>query len=440
MLTFDELATYILSNSNHNTRKETKRVHIILDYPKLKWGDYSEYLMTLTWFTGIGWSNGGSKGCNIIFAHTLDEAVSKADEYDHAMISYIGTFYNNYQNSPEDLIHYHFDRFCKSDHPCRGHILWHPNKQYGRLHLQSMFLNLKHWREIDRPTFGDYTGKVVVPELSRSNVHDDYTPHYLKPSPKTKLVVKAEMAQYISKVLESGKTILNYDRERSTKFFTYPHRATADDYMCPALDFERARKSNIIYSVNNEKIPTNISNTKFDIICAPASGNLSERLWRLYGHKDTKLIIFDNNSASIKWKERLYQLANKPSDINHITNNVAKLYDADIDDCSYKPELVKKQQDDYSDEQWIKDMAKVTSVEFITHNLVTDPTFDLPTDKSKLMYFSNIFAYNFLYHTSRLEDINNKFNEYLNIENCLVLGKSPFKDNIRQLNNENSSS
>ncbi len=432
MLTFDELAEYILTNSKHNTIKDTKRVHIILDYPKLKWGDYSEYLMTLTWFTGIGWSNGGSKGCNVIFAHDLDDACARADEYDHAMISYIGTFYNNYHNDPDDLIHTHFNRFCESEHPCRGHILWHPNKQYGRLHLQSMFLSLKHWRDIDRPTFGSYTGEVMVPRLAVSNVHDDYTPHYICPSYDYTTVVRAEMAEYISRVLESGKTILNYDIERSTKFFTYPHRATKDDYVCPALDFERARNSNIIYSINNEKIIKNMTDVKFDVIYAPASGNLAERLWRMYGHENTKLVIFDNNKASLIWKQRLYDLAVSPEDIDYITKHVAKAHGSDIDNCSYKPKLVEKQLKEYSNVDWIDDMSSIADVEFKHHDLIKDPVFDVDHDKHNMLYFSNIFSYNFIHHTSRLEDINNKFNNYLDVDNCFVIGKNPFKDSVYQ--------
>jgi len=431
MRSFNEFAEFVLKNSKHNTQKDTRRVHIILDYPELEWGDYYQYLMTLTWFTGIGASNEGSKSCNLIFAKNLDEAVAQADEYDHALVSYVGTFYNAPHMNAIKTIHNYFEEFCSSGLPCQGHILWHPNKQYGKLHLQSMFLNLKHWRTIGRPTFGVYTGRVMLPEISRLNVHDDYTPLWLKPSNKFVNVEKAEMAEYISRVLEDNKNILNFDQQRNTKFFTYPKR----NMKCEPLEFERNKNSNIIYARNNtifrlykEKLPK--FKNKFDVIYAPAAGYIAEFLYQELGHKDTELVIYDNNKPSLLWKERIYQLAENSDDINKINKYFAKTYNSVIDQCEYKPKLNEENEKIFSTQQWLDTIKKIKNHEFIQHDIVRDELFNVDANKKNYIHLSNIFSYMFLIHNMKIEDIHAQFQKYCQLPSSVIQGKNVFKDNI----------
>lgn len=423
MQSFKDLANYILTHSKHNTVKSDK-VHIILDWDKIKWSDYKQYLMTLTWFTSIPWNSGGSKSMNLIFASNLDEAVKQADEYDYAMISSVGTFYNSYQFDKPDTIHTYFEDFCKSNLPCRGHILWHPNKQYGTLHLQSMFLNLKHWRKIGRPSFGHYTGEAMLPQLSKTHVHDNYTPHWLTPSNNYTQLKNAPMGEYITRVLEDGRTIYNYDRERSTKFFDYPHRG----YMSDGLIFERNRNQNIIYTKNNEKF-LKCPDIKYDFIFAPASGYTAEYLYKHCSHENTKLIIFDNNEHMLNWKKKVYELAYSESDVNRITNYFKQEHDCIIDNISYKPELLKENENTYSTQEWLNDTKQITNVEFL-HFDVVNKFLNIDMNYKNLLYFSNIFSYQFLLHQNKIEDIHNQFMNYCNLKNTTVIGKNVFKDGV----------
>jgi hypothetical protein len=441
MQSFEELADFILKNSKHNTQKETKRVHIILDYPKLTWGDYYQYLMTLTWITGIEWSKGGSKSCNLIFAKTLDEAVKQADEYDYAIVSYVGTFYKSYEKDAPETIHYFFDKFCKSQQPCKGHILWHPDNQYGRLHLQSMFLNLSHWRKIGKPSFGNYSGKVMLPEKSKSNVHDDYTPHWIKPSNEYTNVTNAEMAEYISKVLEDGQTILNYDTmERNSKFFTYPERKIVSEQ----LKTEQSRSSNIIYTENNDGIfkihnVKNIYKEKFDVIYAPAAGYIAEFLYKNVGHKDTKLIIYDNHIHSLSWKKMIYQLANDVNDIERINKYFAKQYNCIIDTGSYKKNAVTENHKIFSKQDWLDTIKTIKNYDIIEFDLIKDKPFNIDKTKKNLIYMSNIFSYMFLYHKEKIENVHAKYLEYTLLPNTVIYGTNVFKDQFSYKNNINES-
>ena len=421
MKSFEEFAKYVLKNSKHN-ENPSNRVHIIVDYPKIEWDDWAEYMTTLTWFSGIPLSKGGSKNSHVIFAKTIDEALNQTNEhfYDYAMISYIGSFYHS---EHDENIHMLFDKFCSSGKPCRGHLLFHPNKSYGRLHPQTIFLNLKHWKEIGKPSFGKYTGNVINYNRSKSNVHDDYTPHWIKPGKGFKTVINSEQAQYISKVLEDGKKILNFDRERSVKFFCYPERRYSE-----ALEFERNKSSDIIYTTNNEKL-SNIPllDIKFDVIYAPAAGYSAEYLHHFFGHKNTKLVIYDNNKNSVLWKQMVYNFAKTKKDLKRIEDYFRKK-GCIIDSCSYKKDVVEKNNSIFSADQWLTSIKKINP-QIIEHDVLDKP-FDVDPKKKNLIYLSNIFSYKFLIHKMKIEDIHNKFKQYIDLPNTTVYGKNIFKDTV----------
>lgn len=435
MQSFEEYAEYILKNAGHNKTNKRKQVHIIVDYPLLKWNDFKKYLMTLTWMTGIGWSRGSNQEHNVIFADNLDDGCNQADDYDYALVSYVGTVYRFPASSTEKSIYHYFDKWIESEEsPCKGHILWHPNKRYGRLHLQSMFLDLKHWRSINRPTFGKWSGEVMLPERSESNIHDDYTPLWLKPSDKFSSVDNAEMADYISAVLKDNKQITNFSiKERNSKYFTYPQR----EELSAPLKVDQERTTNILYRRNTSSLST-IDNLKlerkYDVIYAPAAGSIAEYLYDKFGHNDTKLVILDNHKPSIKWKQSLYGefggTVQSIDQLNRITRMCASLYQSRIDDASYKPEGFNEKNDIlFPEERWIEVINKVSNTEiklfdFIEDQLDVDPTL------SNLVYLTNIFSYIFVYHKYSLEQLNDKFNLLLNLPNTTIIGQNPFRLNI----------
>lgn len=425
---FEELADYVIKHSNHNTNPDLKQVHIIVLYPFLEWGRYHEQLATLTWFSGIGWNNKGSVDCNVIFTRDLDEALNSADQYDHAMISMTGAFYKSYDDSHPEIIQDYFKEFCESDNVCRGHLLFHPHKKYGRLHLQTMFMDLRHWRKIGRPmVYGDYTGRVMLPERSKGDVHDDYTPFWIKPSNEYTEVKDWHMAEYITKVLEDGKTILNFDMERTCKFFSYPER----DYVSEHLLSETERTQHTVYARNNERLSKylRIPEHDYDVIYAPAAGEMAEFLWDKFGGPNTKLVVYDFNEPSVEWKKKLYSHVVGVEDINRVSNFIAEKHDCWVDDVHYKPDLIEENNELYPLDKWVDTIHRVKDVEFIHCDVVRDM---LPVDESKknLIVFSNIFSYMSLLHTMRVEDIHNSLLRYYDLDNTFVTGKNVFRDSF----------
>jgi hypothetical protein len=208
------------------------------------------------------------------------------------------------------------------------------------------------------------------------------------------------------------------DGERRTKFFCYPERRHSI-----ALDSERNRNSNIVYARNNESYPD--FNAKFDVIYAPASGNIAEKLMDEFGHKSTQLIIYDYNEDSIKWKRLLYNMQN----IEKVNLHFKSKKDCILDDCSYKPDLLKQSLDKFSDEKWLQ-VIKQTNPTIIKYDIINDGPFDVDPNKKNLIYLSNIFAYNFVIHTKKIKEIHEIFQSYLKLPNTTVYGKNVFKDTV----------
>lgn len=182
-----------------------------------------------------------------------------------------------------------------------------------------------------------------------------------------------------------------------------------------------------IYTVNNERLAgyENFLQFKYDNIYAPASGSLSEYLWYKFGHKDTKLIIYDYHTPSLNWKKLLYDTAVEIEDISKITDYTAKtnpnlvLYSTNID--AYDA-ITKENLNNFSVQQWIDTIKKINNVEFIQIDVIKDMLQVDETEKN-FIAFSNIFSYNLTLQKIPLEEINNSLLRYYKLKNTLIIGK-----------------
>ena len=110
-----------------------------------------------------------------------------------------------------------------------GHILdeRESKNRWYRLHEQCFVINFKMWQEMGYPKFGNYhEGPVEVHKAVRSedNVHDNHTPTILTPGMGKETIEDTGLGwHFISKSLESGLPVLNFDEQaRKTKTYLYP--------------------------------------------------------------------------------------------------------------------------------------------------------------------------------------------------------------------------
>lgn len=448
MQSFNDFKQYILSNCSHAPTNERREVHIILPYEKLEFGEFYKHLMGLTWWSGMRWLNSYiHKRNSVIFAETLDEALQQANNFDYAMVSYVGTVYRQ-PSRPELDIWDYFQQWKENeseDSPCKGHILWHPGKMYGHLHLQCMFINLKHWRSMGCPTLGRWSGLAHKPEVCSENIHDDYTPLWIKPSLTKQItyVRNYPMAEYISKLLDDGKQIINFTPiERTTKYFTYPWR----EEKSPQLIEDENMSSNILYRKNTtgfkslNRIANKYGVKKYDVIYSTASGGIGEFLWHKLGHPETKLVFLDNHEPSILWKQVHYGHYGNPvktiDDLDRITDIVAKKHDCFVDRADYKnKDFHDAYNSIWSDQQWVDTISKITNWDAQVFDYLEN-TLDVDSTKRNFVYLTNIFAYRFNYFKYNLEYLNNKFQHLIQQPNTTIVGANPFGLLVQQYNHD----
>lgn len=117
---------------------------------------------------------------------------------------------------------------CQADWLVSGHIMLRPTDQYPWLHDQAFAININLWKSLGRVYLGDPArGQLQVPAFSRSpeNIHDDYTPVWLRSADGSVTIDSRKFGwNIIATSLANGIEIPNIPIDiRKTKFFTYPH-------------------------------------------------------------------------------------------------------------------------------------------------------------------------------------------------------------------------
>lgn len=117
--------------------------------------------------------------------------------------------------------------FCRDDFLVAGQIIYHVN-DYPFLHPQLFIINMKLYNQYGRPMIGFHEDSDVLdlhrPSRSKENVHDDYTPLWLKPSGEVVSYVRRDFAwNLIHESLNHGLTVPNLSGAiRHSKRFIYP--------------------------------------------------------------------------------------------------------------------------------------------------------------------------------------------------------------------------
>ena len=118
-------------------------------------------------------------------------------------------------------------RHCSQNWLVSGHIMLKENDQYPRLHDQSFAINLRLWKDLGRPEIGwRQRGDKTLPAYMRSqeNIHDDYTPLWLKSCDGHVSTDRRGFGwNIIAKSLENGIDVPNIPiKIRKQKFYIYP--------------------------------------------------------------------------------------------------------------------------------------------------------------------------------------------------------------------------
>ena len=255
-------------------------------------------------------------------------------DYTHIVIYDSGTCLNN-----PDTMKAAWHAHCSTTWLVTGHIMLRDTDQYPYFHKQSLAINLDLWKVCGRPDIGyNEVGTTDLPlyERSRENVHDDYTPLWLRPSNAGTVAITNKRFGWtvIAASLINGYTIPNLPIEvRKTKFYIYPDDNPEDlvnavEIIRNGSPFDILRISNetqqkylhkLVWTVNSDKnsaiylfntgdvlVNRQLMNGKMPgAIWTTASGFKSFAEWYIRG-ADTNCQIntfdFNENSLNI-WKQ-----------------------------------------------------------------------------------------------------------------------------------------
>ena len=163
-----------------------------------------------------------------------------------------------------------------------------------------------------------------------------------------------------------------------------------------------------IYTENNERFNPydEFPQKKYDVVYAPASGSISEFLWKKFGNNKTKLIIYDYEPLALKWKQTLFVT----QDLEYSTATVKDCLIADVD---FKK--VKMNEKIFSNSDWTDTLKMIDDVEFVECNLLNE-YLNVDVSKTNFICFSNIFSYHG-------EDFSSKLEYYYGLINTTICGK-----------------
>ena len=151
----------------------------------------------------------------------LDWAACDTD-YTHMVIYNSGTFIRKAYTLAS-----HWQEHCRGDWVASGHIIWKSDDQYPWLHEQLLAVNILKWSECGKPDIGHQTSRptsLCACERSVENIHDDYTPLWLKSAQGDVQINQRKPGwNLIHCAMANGMIIVNVPIEiRNEKHYVYP--------------------------------------------------------------------------------------------------------------------------------------------------------------------------------------------------------------------------
>ena len=396
--TYDDFTSELLKyNKQYRSTLFKNFAFIILSNPKIPWSWYTEKLTQLLYWGLQGKLTGAGTGHHVFFEHDLHQGLVNAKNlnYTHAMVCQVGMILNgrHADQIKEKTPIQNFYEFSTTDEFCRAHILAKPNTP-ATIHTQHLEINLLKWNNQSLTELGiDYV-------RSDKNIHDDYTPLWID--------------------IPNYPRINNFSRkQRKYKFFTYPHRNYERDegalyeYLHNNGNLRRHTYNDKLsaslfyvpqyYFQNNESLK-HPNGKKYDIIFVPASGIFAEWMYKQFGHKKTKTIIYDYNQHFLDIKRNILEIGlTSPDEIEMYKAHLDSIHPRTKFVYNFCKKLNSMEAIDYNDKTIpFKEREKLqnkfvkSDYDFLLMDLLTDDftvVKNLINGKKVLFLSSNIFRY-----------------------------------------------
>jgi hypothetical protein len=399
-----------------------------------------------------------SSNLDIIHADSIDQGLIENSDYDHILFMAAGA--RIYDSSI--IFDIKKEILDNSSYLAAAHILdW--KQDWYELHQQFVLVNVKHWKNIGQPKFGDRTpgtDRLVVLQRSELNYHDDYTPLWIKDTRQRQLQYHSRPGwNFIDQALKNNLKILNWDQTvRNKRTYYYPESQSKDFYFA-LLDKDPSKVTNPnqqklikelatgvadqIWVINSENMNILNNEQQYEVVALPASGFKYLDIFKSNAlTKSGEIVIYDYNKKSLEWIQHIYTsketnieqliktfphknhliwfghsnpdiLANNKLDKNFLTS-----FQITVDYYGGQQKFLK-----YLNEFRNANVSFVqTDLYFNPYNLVSK--LDI---KKSLVHISNIFATDYMIANIGLEQSYQYLTNFLNIlhPNTRVVGHTP---------------
>jgi hypothetical protein len=344
-----------------------------------------------------------------IICHTWEEGFVEAKQsYNYGLFVDSGTVFYDIQTFIKELSNYPHQGLV-------GHIVDPKNAdEYYWLHPQCFLLELQ---QFDVDNFNElHNQEVVVPARSEKNIHDDYTPLWVKNSGQIKSYDTSKFGGLlINQILQSKKLVANFSVPlRGMKQFLY-----TDEIKNNWIEYNKEymkMASNQLWILNNEPIDVNFKHDK--VIC-PGSGFY----WMLAAEQAIEQIdIVDISKIQIKFVRDLLEHWNGKDYggfvVDFMQSNSVVHYNLDKDITKLdrlkfaNKDLLRR----YINEHAITvnwELIKTKKINLHNENIVPYVLANQPTNTD--FWISNILNYKYTLLTTVYEDIQ-KFQDYIKYE------------------------
>lgn len=376
---------------------------------------------------------------DVHFYNNIDECLSKCDNYDLVLFQSVGNLIKH--NMIIDLLlDYYYNNL---NFFILGFVLdWESEtgSNWLECHHQMLFLNIKKWKELNSPSFGNWEIKEeLLPNFSRSveNFHDQYTPYWI--SRKEGFETKTRTKQgwnFIKTALENNLKIDNFSKAiRDCRLYLYPETDSENLYksFLNKTDFglKNPNQINYIYNINIPKKIWIYNSENYFFI--NNSDNIKTYFGTASGFKylnilrkndNVKFVFYDFNQQSLDWIKNLkdnWDGKDFPKFIekqDEVLKTNFKYINGTIEN---NEKILNDQFNGQFDDLWQK--FKKAETEYIRCNLFDrEDLLNLSKIKSNgkiFFFYSNIFYNDFVIFHYSLEEIEKKRKDFMNTLNVM---------------------
>ena len=310
-----------------------------------------------------------------------------------------------------------------------GHIMNRREQKSLLLHQQMTIIDLVNFNYLRLGHFGfPKNAGFRVPdfEVSVENIHDDYTPLWLKKS-KTNGAIEVNLnwgTLLIAQSLSLSRPVINFSESmRKTRLYSYPEKSQSSELKLNRIAV-KAKVSNAAtkaYLFNNENLGVlQLENFKPDYLYAVSSAFKPASLIHQYwpDGQPKKIFMIDYSQPALDYVKQLSRCRSMVEVVTVIFNNSKrerKIVDMKTSDIRIKLDEIIAQQFNKSEQLFLNSLKKLSFANFSHLDLFSNfekllPSFDR---RGKFIFWhSNVWSndiLNFIYSKSEMENTYRKF-------------------------------